>query len=148
MRLRQRPAHHSPAAAVHANGASNGAAGSAGPCCLICLDEPFSALDAFTRLDLQRHLLYLWEESRPTMLLVTHDIDEALLLASRIVVMQPGPGRIARTIDVDLARRAIGWSPLSRSPRGKCCACSTPRSSIAGGRPSRPPTSASDTVER
>lgn len=71
---------------------------------VLLLDEPFSALDAFTRLDLQRHLLDLWEESRPTMLLVTHDIDEALLLASRIVIMQSSPGRIANTIDVDLAR--------------------------------------------
>lgn len=71
---------------------------------VLLLDEPFSALDAFTRLDLQQHLLDLWEETRPTMLLVTHDIDEALLLANRIVVMRPAPGRIAQVIDVALDR--------------------------------------------
>lgn len=71
---------------------------------VLLLDEPFSALDAFTRLDLQAHLIDLWEETRPTMLLVTHDIDEALLLAGRIFVMQPAPGRIANVIDVQLQR--------------------------------------------
>jgi sulfonate transport system ATP-binding protein len=71
---------------------------------VLLLDEPFSALDAFTRLDLQVHLLDLWADTRPTMLLVTHDIDEALLLAGRILVMQPNPGRIASVIDVDLPR--------------------------------------------
>ncbi len=71
---------------------------------VLLLDEPFSALDAFTRLDLQQHLLDLWADTRPTMLLVTHDIDEALLLANRIVVMRPAPGRIAKIIDVALDR--------------------------------------------
>lgn len=71
---------------------------------VLLLDEPFSALDAFTRLDLQEHLLDLWADTRPTMLLVTHDIDEALLLANRIVVMRPAPGRIAQVIDVALDR--------------------------------------------
>jgi sulfonate transport system ATP-binding protein len=75
------------------------------PCpSVLLLDEPFSALDAFTRLDLQVHLLDLWAETRPTLLLVTHDIDEALLMADRIVVMQPAPGRIAEIIDIGLAR--------------------------------------------
>jgi len=68
------------------------------------LDEPFSALDAFTRADLQDHLLDLWAESRPTMVLVTHDIEEALVLADRIVVMQPKPGRIAAETRVALPR--------------------------------------------
>ena len=71
---------------------------------VLLLDEPFSALDAFTRLDLQRHLLELWAETRPTLVLVTHDIDEALLLADRIVVMRPNPGRIATTLALDLPR--------------------------------------------
>ena len=78
---------------------------------VLLLDEPFSALDAFTRLDLQTHLLDLWAETRPTMLLVTHDIDEALLLANRIVVMRPAPGRIAQIIPVDLARPRDRLSP-------------------------------------
>jgi sulfonate transport system ATP-binding protein len=71
---------------------------------VLLLDEPFSALDAFTRLDLQEHLLDLWADTRPTLLLVTHDIDEALLLANRIVVMRPAPGRVAQIIDIPLAR--------------------------------------------
>jgi sulfonate transport system ATP-binding protein len=71
---------------------------------VLLLDEPFSALDAFTRLDLQDHLLDLWAETRPTLVLVTHDIDEALLLADRIVVMRPNPGRIASVISVPLPR--------------------------------------------
>jgi sulfonate transport system ATP-binding protein len=71
---------------------------------VLLLDEPFSALDAFTRADLQQHLLALWEESRPTMILVTHDIEEALLLADRIVVMRPWPGRIQEHFRIDLPR--------------------------------------------
>lgn len=71
---------------------------------VLLLDEPFSALDAFTRIDLQEHLLDIWAEARPTLVLVTHDIDEALLIADRILVMEPNPGRIARTIAVDLPR--------------------------------------------
>ena len=71
---------------------------------VLLLDEPFSALDAFTRADLQDHLITLWERYRPTLVLVTHDIEEALVLATRIVIMQPNPGRIARSFEVALPR--------------------------------------------
>lgn len=85
---------------------------------VLLLDEPFSALDAFTRLDLQDHLLDLWAETRPTLLLVTHDIDEALLLANRIVIMRPGPGRVAKILDVALDRprdrRSIDYEDAKR----------------------------------
>ncbi len=77
---------------------------------VLLLDEPFSALDAFTRADLQEHLLNIWTASRPTMIIVTHDIDEALFLARRIVVMQPSPGRILDVIDVDLPERPDRYS--------------------------------------
>ena len=71
---------------------------------VLLLDEPFSALDAFTRSELQDHLLDLWDEARPILVLVTHDIEEALVLASRIAVMRSPPGRIAGIIDVPLPR--------------------------------------------
>lgn len=71
---------------------------------VLLLDEPFSALDAFTRIDLQDHLLDLWADSRPTLILVTHDVDEAIVLADRILVMRPRPGRIFEEIDAKLPR--------------------------------------------
>ncbi|MBR1217069.1 ABC transporter ATP-binding protein [Bradyrhizobium sp. U87765 SZCCT0131] len=71
---------------------------------VLLLDEPFSALDAFTRADLQDHLLALWEDFRPTLLLVTHDVDEAVVLADRIMVMRPRPGRLFEEIKVELSR--------------------------------------------
>src|SRR5690606_9477949 len=71
---------------------------------VLLLDEPFSALDAFTRASLQDALLSLWTALKPTLLIVTHDVDEAVVLADRIVVMQPHPGRIFADIPVDLPR--------------------------------------------
>ncbi|MFD0935009.1 ATP-binding cassette domain-containing protein, partial [Methylobacterium trifolii] len=71
---------------------------------VLLLDEPFSALDAFTRKDLHHHLLALWEEVRPTVLLVTHDVSEAVALADRAVVMRPKPGRLDDTVRLPLAR--------------------------------------------
>src|ERR1700744_3107209 len=71
---------------------------------VLLLDEPFSALDAFTRRDLQDHLLDLWADTRPTLLLVTHDVDEAVVLADRVLVMRPRPGRLFEEINVNLAR--------------------------------------------
>lgn len=61
---------------------------------VLLLDEPFSALDAFTRASLHEHLLGLWEAHRPTLLLVTHDVEEAVTLADRAIVLQPKPGRV------------------------------------------------------
>jgi sulfonate transport system ATP-binding protein len=71
---------------------------------VLLLDEPFSALDAFTRADLQDHLLGLWADSRPTLILVTHDVEEAAVLADRIIVMRPRPGRLFEEIEADLPR--------------------------------------------
>jgi len=71
---------------------------------VLLMDEPFSALDALTRGSLQDHLLALWEAHRPTLVLVTHDVEEAAVLADRAVVMQPRPGRVFADIRIDLPR--------------------------------------------
>jgi ABC-type nitrate/sulfonate/bicarbonate transport system ATPase subunit len=71
---------------------------------VLLLDEPLGALDAFTRMRMQDEVLRLWQGRRTTMLLVTHDIDEAIYMSDRIMIMTPRPGRIERIIDVALAR--------------------------------------------
>jgi sulfonate transport system ATP-binding protein len=71
---------------------------------VLLLDEPFSALDAFTRTDLQDHLLDLWADLKPTLVLVTHDVEEAIVLADRIIVLRPHPGRVYEEIVADLPR--------------------------------------------
>ena len=71
---------------------------------VLLLDEPFSALDAFTRTDLQDHLLDLWADAKPTLVIVTHDVEEAIVLADRIMVMRSRPGRVYEEIACDLPR--------------------------------------------
>ncbi len=71
---------------------------------VMLLDEPFAALDSLTRYSMQRWLLQVWSELKRTIMFVTHDIDEALFLADRVVVMLPNPGRIASILEVTLAR--------------------------------------------
>ena len=71
---------------------------------VLLLDEPLGALDAFTRMRMQDEVLRIWEARRTTMLLVTHDIDEAIYMSDRIVIMTQRPGRIERTISVSLDR--------------------------------------------
>jgi len=71
---------------------------------VLLLDEPLGALDAFTRMRMQDEVLRLWKARGTTMLLVTHDIDEAIYMSDRIVIMTPHPGRIESTIGIDLPR--------------------------------------------
>ncbi len=71
---------------------------------VLLLDEPFGALDSQTRLEMQRWLLEVWSELDRTVLFVTHDVDEAVFLADRVVVMTPRPGRIEAEIDVAIPR--------------------------------------------
>jgi len=71
---------------------------------MLLMDEPFGALDALTRHQMQELLTQIWEEHRLTVLFVTHDVEEAVYLSDRIAVMGIGPGRITRTFDVDLER--------------------------------------------
>jgi NitT/TauT family transport system ATP-binding protein len=71
---------------------------------LLLLDEPFSALDALTRERFNLELLDLWEKTSTTIVIVTHSIPEAILLADRVVVMTPGPGRVAGIVPIDAPR--------------------------------------------
>ncbi len=71
---------------------------------LLLLDEPFGALDAQTRLDMQRWLLDVWRESGRTVLFITHDVDESIFLSDRILVMSPRPGRVVADLENPLSR--------------------------------------------
>jgi NitT/TauT family transport system ATP-binding protein len=76
---------------------------------LLMMDEPFGALDALTREQMRLDLEQLWMRTRKTVVFITHSIDEAVLLADRVVVMSPRPGRIERVIDIDMPRpRGLG----------------------------------------
>lgn len=71
---------------------------------MLLMDEPFGALDALTRRSMQELLLEVWERHRLTVLLVTHDIGEAVVTSDRVVVMSPRPGRVQRIVDVPISR--------------------------------------------
>jgi NitT/TauT family transport system ATP-binding protein len=71
---------------------------------ILLMDEPFGALDALTRAGMQQFLLELWNRRRFTVILVTHDVEEAVLLSDRVAVMAAGPGQIVETIPIDLPR--------------------------------------------
>ncbi|MGI9388298.1 MAG: ABC transporter ATP-binding protein [Methyloligellaceae bacterium] len=71
---------------------------------VLLMDEPFAALDAMTREELGFELMRIWDEHKKTIVFVTHSVPEAILLADRVVVMTPRPGRIAEIIDIELSR--------------------------------------------
>lgn len=71
---------------------------------VLLLDEPLGALDAFTRMNMQDELIRIWQERKTTMIMVTHDVDEAIYLSDRIIVMTPRPAKIESCIEVDISR--------------------------------------------
>ncbi|HDX8892106.1 taurine ABC transporter ATP-binding subunit [Klebsiella oxytoca] len=74
---------------------------------LLLLDEPFGALDAFTREQMQTLLLSLWHETGKKVLLITHDIEEAVFMATELILFSPGPGRVLERLPLDFGRRFV-----------------------------------------
>jgi sulfonate transport system ATP-binding protein len=70
---------------------------------ILLLDEPLGALDSLTRAHLQEELLRIWRQEGVTMIMVTHDVEEAVYLSDKVVIMEPRPGRIRSVVDIDLA---------------------------------------------
>jgi sulfonate transport system ATP-binding protein len=78
---------------------------------ILTLDEPFGALDALTRLQMQQEILQIWELEKTSMILVTHDVDEAVYLADRVIVLSSRPGTIRKIVPIDIPRPRDRNSP-------------------------------------
>lgn len=84
---------------------------------ILLLDEPFGALDALTRINMQNEMLNIWEKEKATMVLITHDIDEAIFLSDKIIVLSDKPGVISKSINVQMSRPRDRNSPTFTSIR-------------------------------
>jgi NitT/TauT family transport system ATP-binding protein len=84
---------------------------------ILLMDEPFGALDAQTKVIMQNELLKLWEELRPSVLFITHDLDEAVALSDRVVIMTSSPGAVKDVYDVDLPRPRGNVQQIRHEPR-------------------------------
>ncbi|MEY9964502.1 NitT/TauT family transport system ATP-binding protein [Streptacidiphilus sp. MAP12-16] len=84
---------------------------------ILLMDEPFGALDVQTKAIMSNELLGLWEQSRPSVLFITHDLDEAVALADRVVVMTSGPGSVKAVYDIDLPRPRGSVQEIRFEPR-------------------------------
>ena len=84
---------------------------------ILLMDEPFSALDVQTRAIMSNELLSLWEKTRPSVMFVTHDLEEAIALADRVVVITAGPGTVKAVFDIDLPRPRGAVQEIRFEPR-------------------------------
>jgi NitT/TauT family transport system ATP-binding protein len=84
---------------------------------ILLMDEPFGALDVQTKAIMQTELLGLWEQTRPSVVFITHDLDEAVALADRVLIMTSGPGSIKSSFDIDLSRPRGEVQELRHEPR-------------------------------
>jgi NitT/TauT family transport system ATP-binding protein len=84
---------------------------------ILLMDEPFGALDVQTKAIMSNELLGLWEQTRPTVIFITHDLEEAVALADRVVVMTVSPGTIKGVFDIDLPRPRGAVQEIRFDPR-------------------------------
>ncbi|MBI4278417.1 MAG: ABC transporter ATP-binding protein [Armatimonadetes bacterium] len=84
---------------------------------VMLMDEPFAAVDAQTRAVLQEELTRIWAQSRLTVVFVTHNVDEAIFLGDRVLIMTPRPARVHSVIPIDIPREERSWAHLDRDPR-------------------------------
>jgi NitT/TauT family transport system ATP-binding protein len=84
---------------------------------ILLMDEPFGALDVQTKAIMQTELLGLWEQLRPSVLFITHDLDEAVALADRVLIMTSSPGSIKHSFDIDLPRPRGEVQEIRHEPR-------------------------------
>ncbi|WP_280993849.1 ABC transporter ATP-binding protein [Ochrobactrum sp. 19YEA23] len=89
---------------------------------ILLMDEPFGALDSILRMRLQDELLSIWEKNKVSIVIVTHDVEEALYLADRVLIMEPNPGRVRDVFDVGLPRPRDRSTPLLADLKKRCLA--------------------------
>lgn len=89
---------------------------------ILLMDEPFGALDSILRMRLQDELLSIWEKNRVSIVIVTHDVEEALYLGDRVIVMEPNPGRIRHVFEIPLSRPRDRGSMVLAELKRQCLA--------------------------
>ncbi|TDK39204.1 ABC transporter ATP-binding protein [Rhizobium deserti] len=98
---------------------------------ILLMDEPFGALDSILRMRLQDELLSIWEKNRVSIVIVTHDVEEALYLGNRVIVMEPDPGRIRDVFEIELARPRDRADPRLAALKQRCLATLVGREALS-----------------